>query len=417
MAFDVDEFLCGYGEMLEHLDLANCTFVGRQDLEGPNWKLAYDGYLDFYHLPILHKDTFGPTYNNKTINDAWGPHQRNVQPDQRYLAMAEQPEDEWQTIKMVTGVWTIFPHISIASFDAGGKLFMISQLFPGATPGTSITTQNFLAVGGHPDDERMVTIEKQMDFLMHVVRDEDYFTGLRIQQAVQTGAKSEFVFGRNEGPCAAVPHLGRGAGTGRHTRRHERAVPGRRGVPPPMTVPDSFSMQGKVVVVTGAAGGMGEAITRTLVAAGARVVACDRAAEPLRALCGSLGDDAADVAGDITDPDTVRRMVGTAVDRFGGLDAAVNGAAIEFEHVPLHETTDDDFERMMGVNVTALFRCMRAQLGAMLATGNGGSIVNIASTNSFKPQPNQPAYTASKHAVLGLTRSAALDYAPQRHPA
>ncbi len=179
-----------------------------------------------------------------------------------------------------------------------------------------------------------------------------------------------------------------------------------------MTVPDSFSMQGKVVVVTGAAGGMGEAITRTLVAAGARVVACDRAAEPLRALCGSLGDDAADVAGDITDPDTVRRMVGTAVDRFGGLDAAVNGAAIEFEHVPLHETTDDDFERMMGVNVTALFRCMRAQLGAMLATGNGGSIVNIASTNSFKPQPNQPAYTASKHAVLGLTRSAALDYAP-----
>ena len=63
---------------------------------GPNWKLAYDGYLDFYHLPILHKDTFGPTYNNKTINDAWGPHQRNVQPDERYLALAELPEDEWQ---------------------------------------------------------------------------------------------------------------------------------------------------------------------------------------------------------------------------------------------------------------------------------------------------------------------------------
>ncbi|MFN8021029.1 MAG: aromatic ring-hydroxylating dioxygenase subunit alpha [Acidimicrobiales bacterium] len=201
MYFDVDEYLCGYGELLEHLDLANCTFVGRQDLEGPNWKLAYDGYLDFYHLPILHKDTFGPTYNNKTINDAWGPHQRNVQPDQRYLALAELPEDEWQTIKMVTGVWTIFPHISIASFDAGGKLFMISQLFPGPTPGTSVTTQNFLAVGVHPDDERMVTIEKQMDFLMHVVRDEDYYTGLRIQQAVQTGAKREFVFGRNEGPC------------------------------------------------------------------------------------------------------------------------------------------------------------------------------------------------------------------------
>jgi NAD(P)-dependent dehydrogenase (short-subunit alcohol dehydrogenase family) len=174
---------------------------------------------------------------------------------------------------------------------------------------------------------------------------------------------------------------------------------------------DSFSMDGKVAVVTGAAGGMGEAITRTLVEAGARVVACDRAAEPLRALAGSLGDAVADVAGDITDPELVRLMVATAVDRFGRLDAAVNAAAVEFEKVPLHLTTDDDFETMMQINVSALFRCMRAELNVMLDAGNGGSIVNIASTNSFRPQPNQPAYTASKHAVLGLTRSAALDYA------
>ena len=124
-----------------------------------------------------------------------------MQPDERYLALAELPEEEWTISKMVSGVWTIFPHISVASFDAGGKLFMVSQLFPGATPGTSVTTQNFLAVGEHPDDERMVMIEKQMDFLLRVVRDEDYYTGNRIQQAVQTGAKSEFVFGRNEGPC------------------------------------------------------------------------------------------------------------------------------------------------------------------------------------------------------------------------
>jgi phenylpropionate dioxygenase-like ring-hydroxylating dioxygenase large terminal subunit len=199
--FDLDEFLCGYGELLEHLDFANCTFVGKQSVGGPNWKLAYDGYLDFYHLPILHKDTFGPTYNNKTINDAWGPHQRNVQPDERYLALGELPEDEWSTAKMVSGVWTIFPHVSVASFDAGGKLYMVSVLYPGDTPGTSVTTQYFLAVGERPDDERMVTIDKQMDFLLRVVRDEDYYTGNRIQQAVQTGAKSEFVFGRNEGPC------------------------------------------------------------------------------------------------------------------------------------------------------------------------------------------------------------------------
>ena len=200
MPFDIDSFLCGYDSMLEHIGLADCTFVGRQMVEGPNWKLAYDGYLDFYHLPILHKDTFGPTYNNKTINDAWGPHQRNVQPDERILALADIPEDEWPMSKLTGGVWTIFPHVSIAGFDAGGRLFMISQLFPGDTPETSVTVQNFLSTF-EPNDEQRSKIDKQMDFLMHVVRDEDYYTGNRIQRAVKTGAKTEFVFGRNEGPC------------------------------------------------------------------------------------------------------------------------------------------------------------------------------------------------------------------------
>ena len=200
MLFDVDTFLCGYDSMLEHLGLVDCTYVGSQAAEGPNWKLAYDGYLDFYHLPILHKATFGPTYNNKTINDAWGPHQRNVQPDERILALAELPDSEWPMSKLTGGVWTIFPHVSIAAFDAGGRLFMVSQLFPGSTPETSITVQHFLATFD-PNDEQRSVIDKQMDFLLHVVRDEDYYTGNRIQRAVKTGAKAEFMFGRNEGPC------------------------------------------------------------------------------------------------------------------------------------------------------------------------------------------------------------------------
>ena len=200
MSFDVDTFLCGYDSMLEHLGLADCTYVGSQAAEGPNWKLAYDGYLDFYHLPILHKTTFGSTYNNKTINDAWGPHQRNVQPDERILALADVPDSEWSMSKLTGGVWTIFPHVSIAAFDAGGRLFMVSQLFPGSTPETSITVQHFLATFD-PNDEQRSIIDKQMDFLLHVVRDEDYYTGNRIQRAVKTGAKTEFMFGRNEGPC------------------------------------------------------------------------------------------------------------------------------------------------------------------------------------------------------------------------
>jgi carnitine monooxygenase subunit len=197
---DIDVFMHGYDKMLNHLDLKSCHLVGQQSVEGPNWKVAYDGYLDFYHLPILHKDTFGPTYNNKTINDAWGPHQRNAQPDQRFAALADLPEESWPTAKQTTGVWTIFPHVSIAGFEAGGRLFMISQLLPGSTPETSITTQYFLATFD-PTDEDRETIAKQMEFLLHVVRDEDYYTGNRIQRAVKTGIKTEFIFGRNEGPC------------------------------------------------------------------------------------------------------------------------------------------------------------------------------------------------------------------------
>jgi phenylpropionate dioxygenase-like ring-hydroxylating dioxygenase large terminal subunit len=197
---DLDAHLCGYGEMLEHLDLANCTVVGRQQVDGPNWKVAYDGYLDFYHLPILHKDTFGPQFNNKTVSDGWGPHQRNTQPDERILVLDDRPEETWPTRAISGGIWTIFPHVSVAGFDANGPLYMISLLYPGDTPGTSVTVQTFLSTF-EPDVETTEAIHKTMDFLLHVVRDEDYFTGNRIQRALQTGAKSHVLFGRNEGAC------------------------------------------------------------------------------------------------------------------------------------------------------------------------------------------------------------------------
>jgi glucose 1-dehydrogenase len=173
------------------------------------------------------------------------------------------------------------------------------------------------------------------------------------------------------------------------------------------------AMAGRRCIVTGAAGGMGRAITRALVEAGARVVATDLSQGGLDELADDLAPLGAElivVAGDVSSAADVASVVGVAVERFGGLDAAVNAAAIEFEQCPLHECDDVDYERMMAVNVRSVFLCMKHELTAMLAGGDGGSIVNIASTNSFKPQPNQPAYTASKHAVLGLTRSAAVDY-------
>ena len=174
----------------------------------------------------------------------------------------------------------------------------------------------------------------------------------------------------------------------------------------------SDELQGRVAIVTGATGGMGRAITRRLADAGADVVATDltdRDADALLAACDDAAGDVRFVAGDVADADAVQAVVAAAVSNFGGLHCAVNAAAIEFETVPLAECADDDYDRMMAVNVRGVFLAMKHEIRAMLDAGTGGSIVNIASTNAYKPQYGQPAYTASKHAVLGLTRSAAMD--------
>lgn len=197
-SLDIDTFLCGYDELLAHHGFDGCELVGRQVVSGPNWKIAYDGYLDFYHLPILHRESFGPDMQSESLFDAWGPHQRVSMPNSQLLEFEQLPEDEWNLDALTGGVWTIFPHISIADFDAGGKLYMVSQLFPGSTPEESTTVQNFLATS-KPDAAQQKLIDEQIAFLRHVVEDEDYATGNLIQKAVKTGAKSDVLFGRNEG--------------------------------------------------------------------------------------------------------------------------------------------------------------------------------------------------------------------------
>lgn len=172
-------------------------------------------------------------------------------------------------------------------------------------------------------------------------------------------------------------------------------------------------LSGRTAIVTGATGGMGRAIVLRLAGAGAAVVATDRddaGADDLVGLASDAGGDVAFVAADVSVGEDVAAVVDHAMSTHGGVDCAVNAAAIEFETVPLADCDDDDFDRMMAVNTRGVFLSMKHEIRAILEGGRGGSIVNIASTNSFRPQHDQPAYTASKHAVLGLTRSAALDY-------
>ena len=132
--------------------------------------------------------------------------------------------------------------------------------------------------------------------------------------------------------------------------------------------------------------------------------------EETASLVREQGGEAIFVRTDVSKSDDVAAMVRAAVDTFGGLNFAVNAAAIEFETVNLADLPDEDFDRMIAVNLRSIFLCMKHEIKAMLPAG--GAIVNIASTNSYRPQPHQSAYTASKYGVLGLTKSAAIDYAP-----
>jgi len=171
--------------------------------------------------------------------------------------------------------------------------------------------------------------------------------------------------------------------------------------------------EGKVAIVTGASGGMGQAIAIAFAAAGASVVAADLTEDAGRETVdqiGQAGGRAVFVATDVSDAAAVEALVARATSDFGRLDCAVNAAAIEGERGPLHEVDDATFDRIIAVNLRSIFLCMKHEIVAMLAGGHGGAIVNIASTNSFRPQPHQSAYTASKHGVLGMTRNAAVDY-------
>lgn len=205
---DIESYLCGYDQLLAHFGFENWHLFESRILEGPNWKTAYDGYLDFYHLPVLHKNTFGPDFYNRANFFAWGPHQRVAAPnstiklphEEEEIDLAEMDESDWPDYALMSGVWTIFPHISIASFDGGGiRGAMISQLFPGTKIDESFTTQFYVMENEPIDETKIKGAHEQFDFLKTVVRDEDYYTGRRQHHALQTGMIDQVLFGRNEG--------------------------------------------------------------------------------------------------------------------------------------------------------------------------------------------------------------------------
>ena len=167
---------------------------------------------------------------------------------------------------------------------------------------------------------------------------------------------------------------------------------------------------GQTVIVTGAASGIGRATTSRVTREGGRVIAVDVSSERLQDLTGSLPDlDVVAVTGDITAQDSVDAIIRAAGSRIDGL---ANVAGINDDFSPLHETTDAMWDRVIGVNLTGTFKLTRAVLPVMLEAGTG-TVVNVASEAALRGNASGNAYTASKHAVIGLTKSAAFMYGPQ----
>jgi NAD(P)-dependent dehydrogenase (short-subunit alcohol dehydrogenase family) len=174
-----------------------------------------------------------------------------------------------------------------------------------------------------------------------------------------------------------------------------------------------WNFPGKVAFVTGAGSGIGRATALGFARAGAAVVVADRdersnadTADAIEA----LGADSLAVTCDVTNSADVEAALARTIDAFGRLDAAFNNAGIEQPVKGTADLTEDDWDRIVGVNLRGVFVCMKHEIPLMLRHG-GGSIVNTSSGAGVKGFKGQAAYAAAKHGVIGLTRSAALDYA------
>jgi NAD(P)-dependent dehydrogenase (short-subunit alcohol dehydrogenase family) len=168
-------------------------------------------------------------------------------------------------------------------------------------------------------------------------------------------------------------------------------------------------LDGKVAVVTGGAGGIGSAVVRRLVAEGAKVAVVDLDGEAADLLAKQTGGDAIGVGADVSTEDGTATWVDAALATFGRIDLFHANAAIEGPLVALPDYPVDTFDRILAVNVRGVFLGLRAVMGAQRSQGGGGAIVVTSSVAGLGGSPLFPAYVTAKHAVIGLTRAAAMD--------
>lgn len=173
-----------------------------------------------------------------------------------------------------------------------------------------------------------------------------------------------------------------------------------------------FDLTGQTAIVTGAATGIGEAIAKRLAGAGATVAIADLNKEGADAVAAAIGTGAFGVQVDVTDAKSVGAAVAAVLARTGRIDVLVNNAGIGGKAAPLWEQTDEDWQRIIAINMTGVFNCSRAVIGHMRER-RYGRIVSIASIAGKEGNPNMTGYSATKAAVIGFTKSLAKEVATE----
>lgn len=171
-----------------------------------------------------------------------------------------------------------------------------------------------------------------------------------------------------------------------------------------------MKLDGKVAIVTGAASGVGKAIAELYAKEGAKVVICDLNKEAAEAAANEIGDHALAVEANVSKEEDIQNLFEQTLKKFGTVDIIVNNAGIMDNFVPVGDITDDLWDRVISVNLTSMMRMMRKAVNIYLEKGSG-VILNVTSAAGLFGSRAGVAYTASKHAVVGITKNVAFQYA------